>query len=536
MIAALIIFLATLETMIPLIVGYLHTPKDMIFLGTTHYPIDYFYYLSEIAQGAYRWMTTVDLYTTEKLSPTLVGWNYVLMGRLMGLFFSPMSIYHASIVILFILLLITAYKLSLLILNSKLYATLALYLFVLFHSFPIIRDGKPSYGDYFSNFAVPRVRFDTVPHHFLQSILSMLCVYLVLQWHKRSSNKNPVLLLSLFIVTFLLASFQPVLWALLVGVTALTTLFSVTSFHNWLPVGAIAIGGLLPTSYLSVITSLPPFALSKAWEASQQMLFSASYVISATGPIYVLALVALPFLLKNSTFALRFVILYALCSYTLFLSPLPVMIGISQVRFMSALTIFCVSVIAAEGLMRLSMWSDNMYRLLMQAKGNKIIAESKKFSFPTAVIFSVLTLLTLTLLPNHVIMLGLATNFDTKNAYQYLYKNDYNLLELAGKHSTPRDTFLVIWPFNVMFPALSGRRSFDGNDFITLDVQKKQVVTKQFFDGSMSDLEMKQFLNENEITYIIAYTWTKKISRLSGVSSVGSSGQLVLYHVTTTPH
>jgi len=179
----IIIFLATLENTAPSIIGFTNTPKDMVFLGNVHHPGDYFYYLSQFTQGENRWLTTIDLFTSEHMSPSFIGWSNVLIGKIFHILnLSPIVAYQASIAILGIALLIMAYILALTILRSRRAATIALYFFALFHAFPVLRDGKPSYGDYWNNFAVPRVRFGGVPHQLLLHTASIALVYGLIQW------------------------------------------------------------------------------------------------------------------------------------------------------------------------------------------------------------------------------------------------------------------------------------------------------------------------------------------------------------------
>ncbi len=139
MIVACIIALATLENVWPLITGLLKAPPGYVFLGTVHYPADYFYYLSQFAQGSQRWLTTMNLFSAESVSPTLVGWSNVLIGRIFHLFgLSPFVAYHTSVVILTIIVLASGYRLAERITGDKRIATLALYLFTLFHAYGVL--------------------------------------------------------------------------------------------------------------------------------------------------------------------------------------------------------------------------------------------------------------------------------------------------------------------------------------------------------------------------------------------------------------
>lgn len=445
----LIIALATAENMAPLVIGWLRTPPGMVFLGTVHHPADYFYYLSQFAQGQYRWITSVDLYTSEVLKPSFIGWSNVLMGHLIP----PIIAYHTSVLILTVILLFAAYKLF----GSK----VALYLFVLFHAFPIIRDGQPSYGDYWNNFATPFVRMGSVPHQLLLNIAAMILVYSVMK-------KRPIFI---GISGFVLASLQPVLWMLILGVTGML------SIRRSL---IILTSGILPILYLTKLFDTQPFLQLKLWEAAQHNYFDAKGFILATGPIFLIAIIALPAYLSSQSFQKRFFVYFAALSLALFLSPIPAMLGFAQVRFMSTLTILCLSIIAAN---------------LLQKN--------------TKILYVTLIILTIILLPNHLTSIRLATAFTPDNAYYYLSRGDYNLLQTAARVSTPNDTFLVLWPYNVVFPALTGRKTYTGHPLLTINAKSKDETVHRFFSNNLTSHEATNILSTNHITYVIAYTWTE---------------------------
>ena len=85
----LISLLATVENMIPSIVGFQKASSDTVFLGTVHHADDYFYYLSQFTQGATCFLTTTNLYSSEITADTFIGWSNVLTGRLFHLFGIP---------------------------------------------------------------------------------------------------------------------------------------------------------------------------------------------------------------------------------------------------------------------------------------------------------------------------------------------------------------------------------------------------------------------------------------------------------------
>jgi hypothetical protein len=490
----LIILLATLGNIAPLLVGYLRTPPGSVFLGTIHHPADYFYYLSQFAQGSYRWLTTIDLYTSEQLSPSFVGWSNVLLGRLFDLFgISPDVAYHISVVFFTAVLLLIAYRLSLVILGKKWPATLALFLFAIFHAFPVMREGMASYGDYWNNFAIPTVRLGAVPHQLLTAILSFASFLLL-------TGPVPVMTGSHLVMTALtsaaLASLQPVLWALLTGSVLVTNLLARKKLASTF---MYLLAGIIPVLYLNQLFSTAPFLQLKLWEAAQQTPFMLEHFITATGPIFLLAILFVPTFLSSRSPLRRFIFLFTSLSFFLFLSPIPRLIGITHVRFMSTLAILGVSIIAADGL----------YTWVFSRKTSLRVAGA-----------TVLLALIILLVPNHLKTITNNTDIDTSNAYYYIPRGDFDLLKQAGERSTPDDIFFVTWPFNVVFPGVTGRKSYHGHPLLTINSSKKDMEAANFLS--------QEFLKRYGITYVVTYPLPNLPNFLSPVTTGGS---LIMYKV-----
>ena len=526
MIVACVIILATLENIWPLIAGLLKTPPGYVFLGTVHHPADYFYYLSQFAQGGYRWITTINLFTSEPVAPSFMGWSNVLIGRIFySVGISPLIAYHTSVFLFTVLLLVIAYTLTFSVLRSKFSATIALYLFTLFHAFPILRDGKPSYGDYWNNFAVPRARFGGVPHQLLLNIASFVMVYCIIQWiqYKKYSGKT---LISLGVSSLILASLQPVLWVLITaaaGIAILCKHWLKSSdrpasgntqkflFHRVIMLLAVLMSsGLPPVLYLTRLFTTLPFSQLKLWEAGAQNALTPEHFLSSTGPVFLIALFSLPLFASHLSFAKIFVILFSLFSLLLFLSPVPVALGLSQARFISTLTILCLSVIASSGLMH-----------LLNAKGTITRMSG------TLLIVGISWLL----IPNHFKTLQLSGSFDPGNAYYYLPAADYEFLQKSGRIGKPDDTFLITWPYNVMFPAITGRRTYHGHPLLTIASQEKDTHAAAFLNGSLSAEAVRALLADNHITYVIAAADNPSPASHSFLTRIAASKALVLYQV-----
>jgi hypothetical protein len=505
---ALLITLATLENVWPFVAGLQQTPSGFTFLGTVHHPADYFYYLSQFTQGSERLITTIDLFTSEAIAPSLVGWSNVLIGRVFSLVgLSPIVAYHVSVLILTVGVLVSAYYLAQMVLKSKVMATIALYLFALFHAFPLLRDGKPSYGDYWNNIAVPRVRLGAVPHQLLLNLSSITLVYLFLNILEKQ-RMTKVTGIGIILSSFTLAMLQPVLWVSIIGVLIIALLIqNHLNRFSAKALGLIVATGAAPLLYLSRLFTTLPFSQLKAWESANQPPVTFEHFISASGPILLISLLVLPVFLAKKSLSHFFLTLFSFGSVAIFLTPVPKMLGFSSVRFMSTLMILGFSIIAAYGLsITLARWKWALV--------------------------AVLAALTIYLFPNHLHMIALYSSFDPKNSFQYLSVSDTNFLIATKRHALSSDTFLVIWPYNLVFPALSGRKSFHGHPLLTISADKKEKLAQTFFDGTMPEAEIATFLAKGNISYIITAPWKPLTFTSPQLTKIDSTDTLELYRVS----
>lgn len=511
MITALVIaitLLATAENFLPFIIGLQQTPPDYIFLGTVHHPGDYFYYLSQFTQGENRWLTTINLFTSEPIPPSFIGWSNVLTGKIFSLLnLSPMLAYQISIVVLTAGLFVMAYILALTILQSRRTAVIALYFFALYHAFPVLRDGKPSYGDYWNNIAVPRVRFGGVPHQLLLHAASMVLMYGVIQWvqYKKRSWKTGFIISA---ASFVLAGLQPVLWGIIAAAAIGIAVYRKVPIRSL--IALLFASGTVPLLYITSLFRTLPFLQLKVWEASAQNVLTLEHFILATGPILLIALFVAPVFIMPKTYSRLLTAILAFFPLLLFFSPIPVYIGISNVRVLSTLTILLLSTIAASGIERFITSPKIIVRII----GALLVAT-----------------LSFMLLPNHQKTITLSSAFDTRNVYHYLPMHEYRFFREIGKTHTSGDIFLVTPPYNLVFPALSGRRSYHGHPLLTIDANSKEKNANLVFTGVLTGDELHSFLKASRITHILAPLELTHLATLPFLHRKIASKSLILYAV-----
>ena len=134
-------------------------------------------------------------------------------------------------------------------------------------------------------------------------------------------------------------------------------------------------------------------------------------------------------------------------------------------------------------------------------------------------------------LPSHIKSISLSTSFDPTNAYQYLSSSDYRFLMDAAKLLSKTDTTLVIWPYNTIFPGLTGKRSYHGHSLLTINAQEKDAIAQSVFDGTRSQEDVKALLKSSHITAIIGYSWTPNLASYSFLRPVITTQTLILYKV-----
>ena len=416
----------------------------------------------------------------------------MLTGRLFHLFGIPaIPAYQITIAIWTFFLCLSAYKLALLILKNKHKALLSLVLFVLYHSFLIISDNHWTYADYWNNFSVPRVRFGGVPHQLLLSTLSVLTLSLLLR-------KKRILMA---VSAFFLASLQPILWLLVAASCGIASLIKRRSIF---PTLVLFLSGLPAAIYLNEIFSTLPFSQLKIWEASQLVPLKLSGFFLAMGPIFIIALISLPVFVKKWPFEKFVIFTFTLLSLTFLMSPIPQMLRLTNIRFMSALAILCVCLIAADGLMHIKS------RILF---------------------ISLIFILGILLIPNHIRTVKMSSDFTPSNAYEYLSKSDFNFLSSMQTIGKPTDTFLVLWPYNMPFPALTGKRTYHGHPLLTINPSVKNANAAAFYDENLTNEQIQKFLINNDIRYIVAYPWQTSLNQLSYLKVLQQTDNLVVFEV-----
>jgi hypothetical protein len=502
----LLIVLAVIYTIVlslNYIIGVIQTPSWLVFLGSVHYPIDYFYYLSLFAQGQTRWFTSIDLYTHDFRSVMLLGFTNVLSGRILYLFgFEPIAAYQVALAIhTLVFFLLVARFLETLYPHHKPARLIAFLLF-------FFANTVAWSSSFYANAAEPLIRFARVPHKMLGLIgvlLPMIIIPLI-QNKQLVLNKKVILYVLIAICGIIVGNINPVQWLLvslvLLGGTLWQEIKS-TSFSSLLadyrsrithffPALIFALSGLPMVIYLKYLFTIPPFSQSTVWENMQQVSLNPMAFMESFGPVVLLGIIGIPLYWKRITLPRFYVLAYFLLSIALFISPISKIVHFTNTRFLSAITFFAASVIATEFLIHIP------------------IASAKK----RLVVIGILVLgLCMYFTPTFIAQYKKNANLATNNAFIYIDASVYQTFMETKKRTNESDTILVTWPYDGSFPAVTGRRGFMGNPDQTIRPDEKIQQAYFFFDAQISDEAMHQFLIDNGITYVLGFTSTEKIKK-----------------------
>ncbi|MCL4339418.1 hypothetical protein M1271_07075 [Patescibacteria group bacterium] len=547
---------------LPLIVGMINTPKGSQFLGTVHWPPDYFYYLSQFFQGKGNWFASYDLFTGDFISKTFVGWVNVFLGHVFSLLgIGSVAAYQISIVIFAVILLIASYLLIREIFPGSASKRVAAFLFfVTSNAFPkIVESGGKltfSYFDYWYNTGLPFNRLGGVPHHFIARAGITLAILLAVWWWKRLGkyrfDKKSIskYIIAFLLSGFILASVEPVQWGITVGVLGIVaflifvmpnlflhpdktmketlkeipkrvqddtsvsltdTLASVWGGKSFfLPSVLLLIGGLPMAVYLKRTFSTLPFIQLALWENSQQLHISFMTYILANGSVVAVAILGVVFFVRKMDLARLTAFVFTFVTIFLFFSPIPALVSVVNVRFLPATTTLFLSCMATAG----------------------IFTVASRFSEAKNIVFLLLTLsIIIIMLPTYYIQLQDRVKVDPAFGLIYLPQKVLVSYQKAQVISTPSDTFMAVYPFNLSLPAIAGRRVFEGHELLTINDGKKMGEANDFFAGKITSEKMDSFLHKNNIHYLFIYSTEKEFASMPFLKKVYDNEMVAIYKV-----
>lgn len=527
----LLIFITILMVELQFIVGKLNTPEGTMYMGTVHWAPDYFYYLSQMTQGRENFLQSTILYTSEKLEPVFVGWQTVITGKIfLTLGFDVITAYQVAVVIYLILFLLLSYKVIAELFPDSARKRLLAFFFFLFSTAFFDLKNTPNgfelgFFTFWYNLGNALSRFGPTPHHLLANTFATVGILAVLKWLGGSKRRKELSII-LIVVGVVLASITPVHWGLLVIATGLAT--SILLYHDVMvafskkvipikkikamvaPVFFLSLFGVLAALYAKRVFSTEPYSYAQIWEATQQVHVNLLWLIRGSGILIVLALFGLIPIVRKLNPGRIFGLCFVMACSIFYFTPIPEKLGMTNARF----------------------WPSTVYIFLAASSVLGVDFISSLWPKRRRIIFvSVMAIFIASLIPTYFAQYREVLKPQLGNAFYYLPLDAVDVYNQAEKVSEKNDVFLVQWPFNETFPALTGRKSFFGFYLLTIDSAEKERLAFQFFEGKLDSVEVWKFFARYNISYVIGYPWTPKINEFPFLTKIYENRMLGLYKV-----
>lgn len=490
------------------------------FVGIAHYYSDYFLYSSYIAQGARgAWVHAYHMYTNEPLRAFWYYWMYVALGHVGSwLQLSPFATYDIGLIGIVVVLIASIIVLIHHIFPYEPAKQQIAVLFVLTASdFPdiaaFIKTGvwKLIGLTWFSPSPALN-RLGGVPHQTLQTVL--LCTIMWLYATSQKLSRFRIMKLGILCtLSFFTATIAPVQMFLLiisialmfivprVRLMATKQLHITVLVHDSIPFISVAIAAVAGVFIANQeIANQSIFAIARIWERRQytKMTFLELYV--GMGPIALLIPFGILSYLKKLDTLRGVLLIYGVLSIASFYSPLPALLDVASIRWLSPSAYFIFPILAVEGIIECSKGSARLFTLaLHRAIKPSFILSCLMIAYIICTIPAILAQIYTRTIPLRSEARIIALNHIPTSAITAI--QTINTAHISkGQPVVLTDPSL---PYDIIIPPLTGLRSFTGHIIHTLDNDAKQSLRQSFFAGYESSSEALNFLTTHSIAYII---------------------------------
>lgn len=510
-----------------LVVGFAKTSVDSIYLFTGHYYLDYFVYVQAIAQGIKgRWLHE-NPYSGDDSARTILGWwQYVIYGKLGGLFhLSAVQIYWLMVIIYSIILTFLIYIFIRKLLDKESFVIQILTLLIFIFATPFYRlttgvaEWRPvPYEFWYSQNSLYQ-RFGATPHHYLSTIIVAVELILLAGIVEKITKTRAAIFLILMV--FLL-TFSPMQVINILSALGLITLLQLKKRNGikLLFFMTITIVIILPAAFIIKIlhSQMGILVRSSAADFTLNQKVPFAQFLLATGPIVLLAPLGIkPFFSKLTPFKKIF-FCFVLSSIIFFFSPLSYFLGSYNARFLSGLNyVFAASL----GLLGIKYFS------------------SKIFSRSPIIMLISISVLFLFFLPYHLYYLkGRLTDVNLFTTVSYLPKKVIEGFEFLDPQ--PQDEIVLTAPAfstGLFLPIFADKKVYIGKIAFTQDFDKKVALAEKFYWGEMEANEAKIFLQKNKIGFVVLtsqdmkYYSTLSLVKYNFLKEIYKNSDIVIYKI-----
>lgn len=469
-------------------------PRGNVFTGIAHYFADYFLYVSHIAQGAHgAWFMTDHLFTNESMSPTWIYWIYTILGKANIIGIHPFAAYNISIILFATFLLILWWKIIRDLFQKQPFTQVIAFLFI------TTASNFPGLGDFWFSPTPALNRLGGVPHQFVQTILLLLTVRAFISagnTPKQSPAISGILRYALLcVVSFLAATASPIQMLLMTISTGIFLIIPLRSGNTSYIAAFAAVA--LPAFFGAYLTNTefarqPILAAAKLWENSQPVSVSVWQFILALGPVCLLFPFGIHPYLKKITPLRALLGIFTALSLTAFFSAIPALLGTTPVRWLSPASIGALYLVAALGFMEISRFISQLIPLPRVHIRALLLLIYIAFTVPSL----------------YTQVLARITPLRSDRSMQTLNHVPAPVIEALTAIKTAPGNGVVVtdpsFPYDVLVPVISGKRSFTGHPVHTLYPQVKEELRRTFFSGFMTQDQARQFIKDHTISYILS--------------------------------
>lgn len=471
---------------------WLKKPAGTIFIGITHWYEDYFFYLSQLTQGANGRWSLANKYTTE-IVPNGFNWTYnLLLGKLaMLLPWQIWTIYDLSILVLTIIYIYLCYLVIKWIYPNHKWLSLAS-LLIAFTSTSFAGSTQVFYS-----YTTAFNRLGGVSHHLFQNILSLLSLYIfvkvvqILGDKTKSHQLLKLIFLNCTVLSFLFViSAFFALMNFLVFTTATIWSFLAHKNKNILKKTFIVLFVMLlpiiPIAfYQANILNSPFWRAVRIWETNIQPVDLLTFLLSFGLIIFILPF-GLPGFLKKPGFLKITGFFYIFLPLLFYFSPLPRMLAMPYFRLLQPPAYVFLGIIACEGLIMFS----------------KFFKKQRKAAFGAFLTFYLIFQVP-----------GLAREIQARKNEYYL-NSPLNFLDkgayegLVYLKTLPRNKIVMaIGTIENLIPVISGHTVYVGHATLTIDYKRKIKEVSDFYLQKVNSDQGLVFLKNNKIAYLV---WQNK--------------------------
>jgi hypothetical protein len=500
-IIGVLILSTSILNIIRVIMGAFQTPPGQTYLAIGHSYLDYLEYTQQIAQGIYGHTSVANQFTTNDPTQTIIGWGqYLLIGYIAKFFHaSPFLAYWVAVFILSVGVLFVSFVLIRKILNTQPFSyQLTAFLFSIFAVPFITLSFHPLTITPIEFFYSPISLFHRlggVPHHLMTTLcisISILLSSSILQngilkkWRTFYTKLVLFILLSLTLLTF--APLQ--IFSLLSAVGTTICFYIWWNFH--LHKQSSDLKPLFIFLVMLSITVLPAalfiksihgsqelFVRAIAWERTQQYHATLLELLGTLGPILFLVPFGIRAYFKSLTPLKLILFLFVAFSYLYFSTDLAYFFGTFNQRLLTPLSYILFAILSIYGLR--SITTRFPYRSLLSTG---IISLYLFY-------FTVITILIL-------------KSFGGSDALGYMPNDFFTGIKMLNQQSDSKAVLTSSYKnLGILIPSVVDRNVYVGRIIFTPDYPQKQNTADQFYAGNMNEKEAYQFLQTNNIGYII---------------------------------